>query len=49
MGGAQTFVEAEAIKSQGFLGGRSFMMKGLIDNYSDAQVADLLAYIKTLK
>jgi putative heme-binding domain-containing protein len=49
MGGAKTFVEAAAIRSQGFLGGRSFMVKGLIDNYSDKQVADLLAYIKTLK
>ena len=49
MGGSQVFVEAQAIKSQGFLGGRSFMMKGLIDNYTDNQVADLLAYIRTLK
>ncbi len=49
MGGSQIFIEAEAIKSQGFLGGRSFMAKGLIDNYSDGEVAHLLAYIKTLK
>jgi putative membrane-bound dehydrogenase-like protein len=49
MGGAKTFVEASAIRSQGFLGGRSFMVNGLIDNYSDKQVADLLSYIKTLK
>jgi putative heme-binding domain-containing protein len=48
MGGSQIYIEAEAIKSQGFLGGRSFMMKGLIDNYTDSQVADLLAYIRTL-
>ncbi|MBU1822008.1 MAG: c-type cytochrome [Bacteroidetes bacterium] len=49
MGGSKVFVEASAIKSQGFLGGRSFMTKGLIDQYSDKQVADLLSYIKTLK
>jgi putative heme-binding domain-containing protein len=49
MGGSKVFIEAAAIKSQSFLGGRSFMVKGLIDNYSDKQVADLLSYIKTLK
>lgn len=49
MGGAKTFVPADQIKSQGALGGRSFMIKGLIDTYSDQQVADLLAYIRTLK
>lgn len=49
MGGSQVFVEAGAIQSQGFLGGRSFMVKGLIDQYSDKQVADLLAYIRTIK
>lgn len=49
MGGAKTFIPAERIKSQGALGGRSFMVKGLIDTYSDQQVADLLAYIRTLK
>ncbi|HRP55429.1 PVC-type heme-binding CxxCH protein [Agriterribacter sp.] len=49
MGGSQIFIEKNAIRSQGFLGGRSFMIKGLIDHYSDKQVADLLAYIRTLK
>ncbi len=49
MGGSKVFVEAAAIRSQGALGGRSFMVKGLIDHYSDKQVADLLAYIRTLK
>lgn len=49
MGGSQLFVEASAIQSQGFIPGRSFMTKGLIDHYSDKQVADLLAYIGTLK
>jgi putative heme-binding domain-containing protein len=49
MGGATTFIPAEQIRSQGALGGRSFMIKGLIDAYSDQQVADLLTYIRTLK
>ena len=49
MGGTKIFIQASEIKSQGFLGGRSFMVKGLIDGYSDEQVANLLAYIKTLK
>ncbi|WP_353196526.1 c-type cytochrome [Parapedobacter defluvii] len=49
MGGNQTFVQMAEIKNHGFLGGRSFMPKGLIDNYTEEQVADLLAYIQTLK
>ncbi|TLV03325.1 DUF7133 domain-containing protein [Dyadobacter luticola] len=49
MGGAKLFIDAKTIKNQGFLGRRSFMVKGLIDSYSDKQVADLLSYIKTLK
>ena len=49
MGGSKAFFEANSIRSQGFLGGRSFMVKGLIDNYSDQQVADLLSYIRTLE
>ena len=49
MGGSKVFIEAGTIKNQGFLGGRSFMVKGLIDNYTDKQVADLLSYIRTLK
>lgn len=49
MGGGKVFIDASAIKNQSFLGGRSFMVKGLIDHYSDKQVADLLSYIKTLK
>ena len=49
MGGNTQFVEIKEIKSQGFLGGRSFMPKGLIEAYSDDQVADLFAYIRTLK
>ena len=49
MGGSQIFTPIEDIKSQGFIGGRSFMPRGLIERYSDEQVADLLAYIRTLK
>ncbi|QEC52779.1 putative heme-binding domain-containing protein [Anseongella ginsenosidimutans] len=49
MGGSTVFIQAAEIKSQGFLPGRSFMPKGLIESYSDEQVADLLAYIRSLK
>jgi putative heme-binding domain-containing protein len=49
MGGGKLFIETAVIQRQGFLGGRSFMIKGLLDNYSDQQVADLLAYIRTIK
>ncbi|WP_445422186.1 PVC-type heme-binding CxxCH protein [Arcticibacterium luteifluviistationis] len=49
MGGSTLFVSKDEIKTEGFLGGRSFMPKGLINNYSDEQAADLLAFIKTLK
>ncbi len=48
MGGSEMYIQAEDIRSQGFLGGRSFMMKGLIDHYSEDQIADLFAYINTL-
>jgi putative heme-binding domain-containing protein len=49
MGGSSQFVQVSEIDSEGFLGGRSFMPKGLIDNYSEEQVSDLLTYIRTLK
>lgn len=49
MGGSQLFIPVDDIKTQGFIGGRSFMPRGLIDSYTDTQVADLIAYIKTLK
>jgi cytochrome c1 len=49
MGGASTFIPKEEIAKSQFVPGRSFMPTGLIDAYSDEQVADLLAYIKTLK
>jgi putative heme-binding domain-containing protein len=49
MGGSRVFIDSASIQNQGFLGGRSFMAKGLMDNYTDKQVADLLSYIRTLK
>jgi putative heme-binding domain-containing protein len=49
MGGSEVFIPIDDIKSQYFLGGRSFMPRGLIDGYTDKQVADLAAYIATLK
>jgi putative heme-binding domain-containing protein len=49
MGGAAVFVPVAEIASKGFVGGRSFMQKGLLDNYSDQEVADLLSFIQTLK
>lgn len=49
MGGASTFIPKEEIAKSQFVPGRSFMPTGLIDAYSDEQVADLLAYIRTLK
>lgn len=49
MGGTRVFIETANIQNQGFMGGRSFMAKGLIDQYTDKQVADLLSYIRTLK
>ena len=49
MGGNEKFIPAGDIRSESFLPGRSFMPKGLIDHYSDQQVADLLAYIHSLK
>lgn len=49
MGGAELFIQSNDIQSEGFIRGRSFMIKGLIDYYSDEEVSNLLAYIKTLK
>lgn len=49
MGGTSQFIQASEIRSEGYLGGRSFMPKGLIENYSDEQVSDLVAYIRTLR
>jgi putative membrane-bound dehydrogenase-like protein len=49
MGGNKIFIAANEIKSQGFLGGRSFMNKGLIDNLTEEEISDLFAYIRTLK
>ncbi|MEQ9438034.1 MAG: c-type cytochrome [Cyclobacteriaceae bacterium] len=49
MGGSEVFIESENIRSQGALGGRSFMPKGLIESYTDEQIADLISYIRTLE
>jgi mono/diheme cytochrome c family protein len=49
MGGASVFIPASDIKSGNFVGMRSVMPKGLIDNFSEEQIADILAYIRSLK
>jgi putative heme-binding domain-containing protein len=49
MGGAEVFVPSAEIATKQFADGRSFMPKGLLDAYKDQDVADLLAYIQTLK
>jgi len=49
MGGTKIFIPKEDIATEGFLAGRSFMPAGLIEHYSAQQVADLVAYIKSLK
>ena len=49
MGGAKLFIPASDIAGKGFVFGKSVMPAGLIDNMADAQVADILAYIKSLK
>lgn len=49
MGGGKLFVPATDISKQDFVSSRSVMPKGLIENFSETQVADLLAYIGTLK
>ena len=49
MGGASVFVPASDIQTGNFVGGRSVMPKGLIDSLSEEQVADILAYIRSLK
>jgi putative heme-binding domain-containing protein len=49
MGGATVFTPASEIRSDGFVAGRSFMPAGLIDGWNDGQIADLLAYIRSIK
>jgi putative heme-binding domain-containing protein len=49
MGGGKLFIPSTEIKSSRFLVGKSVMPSGLIDNMDDSQVADILAYIKSLK
>ena len=48
MGGATVFIPAGDVASKNFVDGRSFMPTGLISSFNDQQVADLLAFIKTL-
>ena len=49
MGGASLFVPTSEIKAVQHLRGRSSMPEGLVDNLPPDQVADLLAYIRTLQ
>ncbi len=49
MGGVTVFIPKNEVASKGFVAGRSFMPAGLINGYTDQNVADLLAYIATLK
>ena len=49
MGGGSLFVSDSEIKTVQQVQGRSSMPEGLIDNLPQEQVADLLAYIRTLK
>jgi hypothetical protein len=49
IGGSEIFIPIGEIKGQQSLGGRSFIQSGLIDDFTDQQVADLAAYVRTLK
>ena len=49
MGGVSVFIPATDIKSGNFVGKRSVMPKGLIDSLGEKQIADILAYIRSLK
>ena len=49
MGGGEMVISRADIASSGFRSGRSVMPAGLIDAFSPEQVADLLAFIRTLK
>ena len=49
MGGAEEFVSSADVKAVQTLQGRSVMPPGLIDHLPTSDVADLLAYIRTLK
>jgi len=48
-GGSKLFISREDIISEGYLFGPSFMPSGLMEDYSEQEVADLLAFIKTLE
>ena len=49
MGGGELFVPRTEIATAGFVAGRSMMPTGLVDAFSNEQIADLLAYLRTLK
>jgi putative heme-binding domain-containing protein len=49
MGGGKVVVPRNEIANSGFVAGRSVMPAGLINAFGKQQVADLVAYIKTLK
>lgn len=49
VGGATVFIDQEQIRDQGFISGRSFMPEGLIEHYTDQEVADLISFIRTLE
>lgn len=48
-GGAKVFVPKSVIRKQEHVGSRSFMTTGLVDQLPDSVVADMLAYIRTMK
>ena len=49
MGGAKLFVPRTDIADATFVSGRSVMPSGLIDAMPEEQIANILAYIRTLK
>lgn len=49
MGGNTTFIPKADIKTETFVGGRSFMPAGLLDGLPDNMAENLLAYIRTLR
>ncbi|MCM8531016.1 MAG: c-type cytochrome [Lentisphaeraceae bacterium] len=49
MGGGKLFIPISEIKARKYLFGKSVMPSSLIDGMNTSQVADILAYIKSLK
>lgn len=49
MGGGKTYVPVSDIKSQHSVTGKSFMPTGLLDNYSENDISDILTYMKSIK